>query len=256
MTKICVIGNSHLAALKLGWDQIKADHPQVDITFIGAPGNHMEDLRVRDGKVFAGNPSLKYKISKLCKNFDEIKISDFDQFIIVGSNFGIGHVAYAFGEASTVDLGPTAGKLLVSEPVFKLGLAGRLRSAFGWRIAQAIRHEPGSHSVRLVPAPHPSVSILEDPSDKKLPKIYANIMKSSAAGLLHRYYADVLEELSSEVEIASQPQSTIDRLGLTKSEFSRGSVFLTNKLDQGHGENEHLHMNGAYGAALLTELLS
>ena len=78
-------------------------------------------------------------------------------------------------------VGPKAGKQLVSEPVFKLGLAGRPRSTFGWRIAQAIRNEPGSHSVKLVPAPHPSVDILEDPGDKTLPKIYADIMKTPAA---------------------------------------------------------------------------
>jgi hypothetical protein len=31
--RLCLIGNSHLAAFKMGWEAVRADHPEADVTF-------------------------------------------------------------------------------------------------------------------------------------------------------------------------------------------------------------------------------
>ena len=38
MTRICVLGNSHAAAIALGWKTLQADYPGVSLTFFAAFG--------------------------------------------------------------------------------------------------------------------------------------------------------------------------------------------------------------------------
>lgn len=40
MKKVLIIGNSHLGAVKLGWDEEHLKYPDVKIDFWGLPGKH------------------------------------------------------------------------------------------------------------------------------------------------------------------------------------------------------------------------
>jgi hypothetical protein len=51
MTRICAIGDSHIAALMLGWKQIECEYPGTQFTFFGAPDTEMGNLSVSLGSL-------------------------------------------------------------------------------------------------------------------------------------------------------------------------------------------------------------
>ncbi len=56
--KICVVGNSHVGSLKLGWDLIKDQMPEHQIVFFGSPGARMRHLRIKQGTLVSVDPQL------------------------------------------------------------------------------------------------------------------------------------------------------------------------------------------------------
>jgi hypothetical protein len=59
MRRICVIGDSHSAALKLGWESIRAGLAGVQIDFYAAPKPHMAAFAAEGGKLVATSGTLK-----------------------------------------------------------------------------------------------------------------------------------------------------------------------------------------------------
>ncbi len=59
MQRICVIGDSHAAALKLGWETIRAGLPGMELDFYAAPKPHMAAFAAEDGKLVATSTALK-----------------------------------------------------------------------------------------------------------------------------------------------------------------------------------------------------
>jgi len=54
--RICIIGNSHVGALKEAWDDIGSDHASLDVTFFAARGDRLKDLVVNGNTLRADGP--------------------------------------------------------------------------------------------------------------------------------------------------------------------------------------------------------
>jgi len=61
--KLCIIGNSHLAAIKLGWDQVGAEFPWLQPQFFGARADALLDLHAEGGRLVPATPDLAAKIA-------------------------------------------------------------------------------------------------------------------------------------------------------------------------------------------------
>lgn len=57
--KICIIGNSHIAALKLAWTEMSDTRHQDDIVFFGHRGTKIADLAAQDGVLAPENQRLR-----------------------------------------------------------------------------------------------------------------------------------------------------------------------------------------------------
>ena len=85
--KICVIGNSHVASLKLGWEEVSSDFPQAEIVFFAARGGQMSRLRVKGGSLIAGNGRLAAQLAVTSGGISEIRPQAYDAFVICGLGF-------------------------------------------------------------------------------------------------------------------------------------------------------------------------
>ncbi|PJN96602.1 hypothetical protein CNY89_01585 [Amaricoccus sp. HAR-UPW-R2A-40] len=56
MTRVAVVGNSHLGAIKLGWEQVSARHPEMQVEFFAAPGTHYYRLEMFEPRKFGLPP--------------------------------------------------------------------------------------------------------------------------------------------------------------------------------------------------------
>ncbi len=87
---LCVVGNSHVAAFKLAWDQRRPRlRDGVEATFFSAPNRLMKDMK-REGKsLVAYRDELVEKLRYTSGGLDRIDIDRYDAFLVVGAGFGV-----------------------------------------------------------------------------------------------------------------------------------------------------------------------
>ncbi len=62
MTSICLIGNSHLGALKLGWPSIAAEFPEMNLDFYASAGDSL-DLAVMAGRIEPTTDAIRQRLA-------------------------------------------------------------------------------------------------------------------------------------------------------------------------------------------------
>lgn len=82
--RICVLGSSHTASLKLGWDIVKDQFPAVDLVFFGSPGGTWRHLRVQNGTLVSTHDKLTKSIRFTSGGLHRIDPGDYDAFLLFG----------------------------------------------------------------------------------------------------------------------------------------------------------------------------
>jgi hypothetical protein len=84
--RLCVIGNSHLAAYKLGWDALKAASatPPVQPVFFGAPRDGMRRVKLSGGVITPTRADIGDHFRRMSGGLGEIRLADYDAFLLIG----------------------------------------------------------------------------------------------------------------------------------------------------------------------------
>jgi hypothetical protein len=221
--KLCVLGDSHAAALKTGWATIAAQHPGIEIAFYAAPGQMMADLTAADGALVAG--------AELAQFLEKIGASgriggDCDRYLV--------HALY-FSPLHTVVLDNRNPE--PAEPHFLVdATAKKLRESLAAETVTKLRqitHAP----ITMTPMP---CRILA-----KQPRVQLHDVRLAAA--FDQAANRVMAELG--VVYLRQPEETRDGAFSTKAEYARDAQRFKGSDDDG------AHMNAAYGAIVMREWL-
>lgn len=228
--KICVIGNSHVGALKRGWDLIAPQHPKVEITFFAHRGDGMASVKVENGSLVPTTNELNVAISHTSGGLNRITPDDYDIFLIYGlrakPNF-VNKAQFISSQArfqALEDL--TLDKLSFS-------LLIMLRELTDKKVY--IGHDPLPAAITIK-------------SEGNSPEYMAGIALLNKA---------IYKPMSAE--LVTQPLATIVNQRSTHPAFSQGSKRLAigDKLDnQNHSAGESGHMNDEFGKIWLTSFLS
>lgn len=228
--KICVLGNSHVGSLKRGWDEIKGDYPEHEITFFAQRSDGLEDLVACGGKLIANTEKLAKALEFTSGGKKEIDPSQYDIFLIYGAGVNINFVAdnrfY-----STAVIASSLNDLVTNTLSFSL--LKRLRALTDKSVF--IGHLP------LAPA----IELLSD----AMPSDYVARVKLINAITYHPLNA----------ELVRQPSSTMINGKNTHPDFSKGSKALAVG-DSGdnvfHPESDSDHMNDKFGEIWLREFFT
>src|SRR4051812_34372426 len=87
--RLCIIGNSHLAAPKLGWDDVRREFPDTEVTFFGAAGQALNDVQLRDGILSA--EQVRGRVHNTSGG-SALHLDVYDCVFLVGLNLSIMHV--------------------------------------------------------------------------------------------------------------------------------------------------------------------
>lgn len=227
--KICVMGNSHVGSLKRGWDEIKGDYPEHEITFFAQRSDGLEGLIAHDGKLIANNEKLAKALEFTSGGRKEIDPNDHDIFLIYGAGVNINWVADNHFYSNAV-IESSLNDLVTNTLSFSL--LKRLRALTDKPVF--IGHLP------LVPA-------MEVVSDA-IPMDYIARVERINKITYHPLNA----------ELVRQPSSTIVNGNNTHPDFSKGSKALAVG-DSGdnvfHPESDNDHMNDKFGEIWLREFL-
>lgn len=221
MTRMCFIGNSHLAAIKEGWERVRRDFGEFDITFFAARAKRLQGLYLDNGALVPDNDALAKYLAFTSNGLSEICLKDYDVFLVYGlglkpiikwqdsfytSQFRSEAYGQSFNKCLNVKIATMIASC-VSVPVF-------------------VGHEP-------LPSGRAG---------------YLNYSKSDFSGSME----DMKKYVNSNYNLnfVVQPDYTVDDVARTKTEYSIGSkrlgVGVSNDFEE-HPKSDCWHMNKKYG---------
>lgn len=164
--RICFLGNSHLAALRLAASEEPGLLPGRGrgTDWFASSAYTLGGLRLRKGRYFVPyGKRLKAQFVAIAEGKQQIDIRAYDVFVISGVGLEYRDI-FALSKshclASEAEAGNQAGRALVSEGFFRSYLAGVEAQRPARRLAQEIRSVHSAAQVLLLTAPCPSETIL------------------------------------------------------------------------------------------------
>jgi len=247
---VCMIGNSHVAALKLAWSNRA---PQVKdgfaLTFFSAQNRLMNRI-ARDGaRLVAGSEELAEKLRYTSGGKDTIELRSYDAFVLVGSSFGV-DVLRLSEECGTI--APGEGEHLLSQACLSAAVEAYMDKSTALQLVRMIRDVTGAPIV-LVGAPFVSERELMDPPFSERPWLRDRaflepfVASCRAAG----------ERVAGRTgcEIVWQAQGTYTLPGFTSEVFNKNPIRFTMR-SAAAPEFDAKHGNEDYGALMLSAILS
>ncbi|QYK43123.1 MAG: hypothetical protein KF887_08525 [Paracoccaceae bacterium] len=259
MMRIVVVGNSHAAAIRMGWDLVAAEFPEVSLTFLAAPRAVFEtfahDGKGRFGLVDPGGltPNMRKVVESLSGAEGAALTVDpraFDHVLIVGPEWGefsLFAMLAHFGIDGVLDH-PGAPRL--SAPAFAAFCDDLVRQSLAVRMAGLL----AGHRVAVMPRPRRSeLGLGSDAAGEEtvVPRLPAGL---DPAGVERGFdlHADRLSAALGRLgaTLVRQPAATVGTRHLSRAEYSVGRKVIerrgvtTETLDT-------VPMNADYGALCL-----
>lgn len=249
--RICFVGNSHLAAVKLGWDILASQYPDVQSVFFGASRRKMDGVAVEAGALIPTSEVIAADIAKVSGGATSVRLSDFDLICLVGLQFGFLNLLGLIQRFRTYPMAALGNRSrLLSRASMKQAYRDRLEASFAVKLARKIRSQ-SAVDLLLVQSPIPSFDLVSTDPWVNLPFDQVGSTITETFGI----YQEIVEAISvSEgICILPQPESTIGPSGLSKEEFTRGSSRLESEGQ--HRDDDFMHMNQRYGVVMLEPIM-
>lgn len=223
-TRICVIGNSHVNALKTGWADMASEQPNFDMTFFASKGDRLGQLDVQDGCLVTQDPELRERLIFTSGGLDHIQMTEYDWFLVYGMQLRPGNIRMSLSEA--------------------------VKS----RIAQDILEASVNHQTMLKIRTACSRPIVIGHNPLRHTKSRNVDDFNYSVAMRHLHNALDLQD----VYLLGQPAETIENDRLTKAEYGIGATKLKQSKSDTDVEkriDDLAHMNRKFGALYLHRLL-
>lgn len=249
--KICVLGNSHLAAFKLGWEQIAHGYPGVTADFFGMGRDTFKHTKLENGEIVASKPELVEKMKLFSGGKSAIPVAEYDAFVVVGLVAGMirllrylpGH-----GIAGEMEDRPQIVSYEMVQDTWDEYVATTPMPHL-IDMLREVSDAPIVHFMR----PMRSSAILDDDSARA--RFFQTMIESGDMPYAHDLLARVMEpHLKGRMVNVPQPVETTVGMALTDKAFSIGSTTLRDE-DLQHDDDDVSHMNADYGAICMAQAL-
>ncbi|MEZ5724158.1 MAG: hypothetical protein R3E47_03545 [Paracoccaceae bacterium] len=253
MRRILIVGNSHVGAIKLGWEAAPRD--DVDVRFFAAPQRTFISLRLSDELQLAlpdeikDRPRLPHrKILTELNGTNSANLAEFDEVMLVGWPSGADQLA-ALAVSCRLDASNT------SQPRNTL-LSTPARKAILERLAQSLRPAAEFEKIdspRLYLLPRPTLAETALASDYWAYRNWRTLQREEASllSLIEEFDGIRREDLGSVgISYLGQPPETRIQLGGTAAQFlAPDAGYIDPKKPSLRGD--HIHMNATYGRICL-----
>lgn len=250
MTRIAIVGNSHVAALKMGWDIIEKDYPHLDIVFFASVGKATQDRELK-GKVFGFHSPKPSPHEIIFGNHSgrTINLAEFDH-VLRATERRKESLLSVILENTVVDGWPKDGREHhMSQSAFEALVDHTAEK-------QLIRSEWRdwtSPKVTICPAPYPDERCVNHKRPTRIERWRVLAKRPAEMLWLRKMYVEKHRVWAAKhnIGLLMQPDETIAENGLTKKRFSEGSFKMdANKMET---SEEHIHMNAEFGIIMLKE---
>ena len=87
--RVCIIGNSHAAALRTGLDLVPELNEELSFDFFAAQSDLMREMELRGTVLVPTSELTKRRMSIVSGGKTEIETADYTDFVIVGLGFNV-----------------------------------------------------------------------------------------------------------------------------------------------------------------------
>lgn len=235
MTTVCLIGNSHVGALKLGWPEIEAQFPGFTLDFYASAGQSMQ-LEVRDGKLVPPTPEIRKRLAATSGKDGDIE-AGYDAYVVCGLTLSSMRALHAYNANFAA-----SGKAGVQD--FARAMEPALRGAIAVDVIAKLRQITRA-PIFLIGTPYGAFVRHEQLWEKLKSRGHEEAVARAYDATCNK----IAEELSAV--FVPQPPETVAENGFTTRE-----AFFLFALDYVRGEKaEHTHMNAGFGAVVLRDVL-
>jgi hypothetical protein len=240
--RLCILGNSHISALKRAWDTAPRG-AGVTATFFGSTSQMARFVELHGGALRPTVPTLRAYFLKTAGQV-KVRVADYDAFVLVGLGLGPVNTAKAY---ETHRLPEHCGDTHrpVSRAALDQAAYDMLNRMAARLLVKLIRRASPGMPIVLVPEPYPCAGAGESEPWWADPSVRATLL--DAFNLALARLADDLR-----VDLAPQPAETMDN-GFTAARFGIGAIDAL--MDFEYRDSDYRHMNDAYGVEVWRELL-
>jgi hypothetical protein len=248
MKRVCIIGDSHIGALQSGWRALGDEFPDIEVTSFGAPRPLFDELQVSGRRLVPASERLREYFVRTSGGEAEIS-GAYDRYLVCGLSWAMRLLLPSIGKFRSEDL-VVDGRVPLSNDCYDRVMKGLLRDSLTMRTLKNLRTIT-DRPIAVIPAPMPS--------DMIPAPVYRRFCDSGDAQPIAACFLSAAAAVAKDVdvELIRQPPETLSNPIQTLQIYKRGSVrTFQGNLDIEHGEDDHQHMNAAYGALVLRAALS
>lgn len=240
---VCVIGNSHVAALKLAWTKraLKVCDG-LGLTFFSAQNHMLSGIRLKGRALVPVREELAEKLRFTSDGLGRIDLDRYDAFVVVASGFGIDvpKILRRCGTVAHRRFAPV--ETLVSAACFDAVLEQTVAESCAIMLIDMIRRVSRAPVV-LVAAPFMSERLVED-------ELEFRTDDPAPLGAFVEHAKKIAERVAAarQCEPIWQDESTVALPGFTRKAFNRNPVRFTMRtnwmpaFDDKHGNEDYGHL--------------
>lgn len=251
MTRLLVLGSSHVGALKRAEAEFKKRFPTIEIVFFGTPGASFLTGNVDESGVFSpgyGKDGKDRAFARVANGQETVDVSGFDATLIVGHRFDFGIVAELLSDHDVLQGVETGKPRQISEGFFIECMKDVTQQA----VDVVVKRLGPDRNFTISMAPYPATSIEQRIGSLPFAKVVHDFSTHPDAPRLFKQWVTHLEGVLNEhgYRLLSQPADTLAGPFTTLAEFAK------NPSDGNTGElrkPDHRHMNKDYGLRVLED---
>lgn len=247
--RVCIIGNSHLAALRAAHDGFAAAHPELELAYYGIGQRHWMDVRL-EGREFVSDSPVVRKMFRFTSGIGEsLPLDAFDIFVVYGTLAFVDYMKTIrwrrFENRGENAVSQSAKELSPEESWMDVTPAGRVI---------AMLDSVGKPWV-CMPAPMKLEKVYQVPAEQ-VPGHFAQLRdESGRTRPVIRAIVRAWHERMSRLPFVSQPPDTLAVDGLCTAARFQTEHPQEGAVDSAAPDGEDFtHMNGAFGRLVLERL--
>lgn len=237
--RVCVLGDSHVAALKLGLVQVQPQFPEITFTFFAAGADHMNDITVENECLVPTTDYVRQMWEATSGGITQIE-PGFDHYVLCALGIRITKATAAY-----MNLFAQNNRSPPAEDTLAAAFQDLAEETLGARTFRKLR-EISDRPAILIGNPYPA--------EDRTPKLSARVQRTGQARQIAAFYNRGCARFAEcwGGQFSEQPDETIDdTMLLTKAEYSAAPPHLL-----GHTVGDDRgHMNAQFGAVVMSAII-
>ena len=253
MTRICIVGDSHIGPLKTA--HVQELFPSDSVAKFFAAHISVMNSICFDGKFLTpGSPDLSAAFKATSRGSEFIDISEYDQFVIVGLGFSMFRTAMSYFHYTTDTMtAPPPGKYMLSHACFLKMIENRTSDCLSLKISRHIRNHSQAR-ITVISAPNPGFGLPKERIAKGSPP-YHNISDNGDDIILADLFRETCLRIGQKFKVDTVPPIAAVALNgvFNRREFSLLPAEISPDVSVDYN-NEMVHAGGEYFRVLSNHL--